>query len=299
MRWCQQFGVLRLRTTISLVVLPLFPILVPIAPLPGQSTISTKAGESRTVSLESGSAVYLNERTSVTIAHDWSGYTVQVLNGEAVFDIRHNMQRRISVTVGSALFDHIGTRFAVQRSADDASVSVLEGLLAVKSIPIDPRYATQPHHRPTPGELLEAETLAIAQAGTQVRIHGLRAEATFEYGSRPIAELERETAWTKGWLTFNGETLSQVAAAFNAHNVKQIVLVDASLAELRVGGRFLAGDVDSSIQSLARSMPIRVLPNPDPTDSRTILLARAHKSYGPLHPMFIPDKSPNRVGPPS
>jgi ferric-dicitrate binding protein FerR (iron transport regulator) len=285
----QPFGNTRRRTAVSLLLLPALPLLAPSAPLPTLSRFSTVTGEIRTIPLESGSAIALNERSTITIEHSWSGYTVHLLEGEAFFTIQRITGRRVSVAIGDIRVDHIGTRFDVRRSHDEATISVLEGEVEVRSTTsaLAPIAASL-----TSPSLPNSINSSIAvKAGTEVGFHRTRDDITLALRLRALPEMERENVWTKGWLTFNGDTLEEVARAFNAHNRRQIAVIDPSISHLHVGGRFLAGDVESSISSLARVLPIRVVPGRSASDNgRLIRLARREAPRAPLHPGPIPDK---------
>jgi ferric-dicitrate binding protein FerR (iron transport regulator) len=289
------FGGISRRTAISLLILPALPLLAPAAPLPALSSFATAAHETRTISLESGSAVSLNELSSITIEHGWTGYTVHLLQGDAFFDIQHKANRRVSVAIGNARIEHIGTRFDVRRTLDEATVSVLEGQVAVTSIGASP--IGEASHQPLARNQKQgfANYSITANAGTEVAIHGIRANITLAFRSRAIQTMEHDSAWTKGWLDFNGETLKEVARRFNAHNRHQIVIIDPSIADLQVGGRFLAGDVESSIGSLTLGMPIRVVPGRNESDDKFFRLARRNTSSPPLHHEPNPDKPAAQV----
>jgi ferric-dicitrate binding protein FerR (iron transport regulator) len=289
------FGGISRRTAISLLILPALPLLAPAAPLPAVSSFATAAHETRTISLESGSAVSLNELSSITVEHGWTGYTVHLLQGDAFFGIQHKASRRVSVAVGNVRIEHLGTRFDVRRTLDEATVSVLEGQVTVTSTGASPIGEASPQPVSRNQKQGSANYSITANAGTEVAIHGIRANITLAFRSRAIQTMEHDSAWTKGWLDFNGETLKEVASRFNAHNRRQIVIIDPSIADLQVGGRFLAGDVESSIAALALGMPICVVPGGSKSDDKFFRLARRNISSPPLHHDPNPDKPAAQV----
>ena len=87
-----------------------------------------------------------------------------------------------------------------------------------------------------------AQTRAVVFAGESVRagVDGITATKTLS----PEA-LTHELAWKDGWLWFNDETLAEAIARFNDYNVtRKLVLADARLDHLTVGGRFRPTDPD-------------------------------------------------------
>lgn len=63
--------------------------------------------------------------------------------------------------------------------------------------------------------------------------------------------LTHELAWKDGWLWFNDETLAEAIARFNDYNLaRKLVLADARLDRLTVGGRFRPTDPDSFAATL-------------------------------------------------
>jgi ferric-dicitrate binding protein FerR (iron transport regulator) len=71
----------------------------------------------------------------------------------------------------------------------------------------------------------------------------------------PSDALAQRLAWARihlqaGWIAFQGETLETVAAEFNHHNGRQLVMGDAATAQLRVGGKFHLTDLDGFLAAL-------------------------------------------------
>ena len=52
-------------------------------------------------------------------------------------------------------------------------------------------------------------------------------------------------------LSFDGERLADAVAELNRHNVRKIVLVDTSLADLKISGAFHANDADGFARAVA------------------------------------------------
>jgi transmembrane sensor len=77
-------------------------------------------------------------------------------------------------------------------------------------------------------------------------------------------DIERKLSWTDGTLSFSGETLAEAAAEFNRYNVRQMVIVDPAIRDLRVGGIFATTDPEAFAVALTASSPMKLVP-PDKT----------------------------------
>jgi ferric-dicitrate binding protein FerR (iron transport regulator) len=91
----------------------------------------------------------------------------------------------------------------------------------------------------------------IVAAGNEISVDGRRMTVT----KVPPDALAQRLAWARirlqsGWIAFQGETLETVAAEFNRHNGRQLVMGDAATAHLRVGGKFHLTDLDGFLAAL-------------------------------------------------
>src|SRR5690606_38929111 len=57
-----------------------------------------------------------------------------------------------------------------------------------------------------------------------------------------VQEVEDALSWRTGTLTFDDAPLAEAAAQFNRYNRQQLVLADADVAAMRIGGAFPASD---------------------------------------------------------
>ena len=91
-------------------------------------TYSTAKGENRTVLLDDGSVVYLNTRTTLSWQFDEDIRRVDLVEGEALFDVTPEVYRPFVVHAGAGVVRVLGTRFNVHRkNGSDVVVTVLEG----------------------------------------------------------------------------------------------------------------------------------------------------------------------------
>ncbi len=93
------------------------------------------------------------------------------------------------------------------------------------------------------GRVLAGQTALVGSAAIQVR------------QSEPIA-LERAQAWRQGELVFAGESLDFVLGEYNRYLANKIIVSDASLSRLRLGGRFTSQDPSEFLSALDASFGV-------------------------------------------
>jgi ferric-dicitrate binding protein FerR (iron transport regulator) len=99
----------------------------------------------------------------------------------------------------------------------------------------------------------------IVEAGYELNIAGGRATLV----RISPQDLAQRLSWatvqqTDGWLVFHGETVRQAVDAFNRYNERQLIVVDAQTAQLRVGGKFRTTDIDGFVAALEVTHGVRV-----------------------------------------
>jgi transmembrane sensor len=91
----------------------------------------SRPGEVRTITLGSRGKATLNGDSMLRVEH--GAREVELVFGQAIFDIRHDPTREFTVRVGSARVTDLGTRFDVDRDGGDFTVAVADGLIDVSS----------------------------------------------------------------------------------------------------------------------------------------------------------------------
>lgn len=203
---------------LALTTVLLVPELSPFAP-----RYAAGRGEQRQVTLADGSRMLVNTDSEVRVRFDQGKRGLELVRGEAFFEVKKDPTRPFVVRAGDAEVRAIGTKFSVRRDADDTEVTVTEGRVQVV--------------RPTGGAAPQTIDLV---PGNHVRLAA--AEAPIQVA---LVDANRATAWTSGNVEFDEETLAEVIRDVNRYTTKQFVLEDASLNEIRVSGRFRVGDAES------------------------------------------------------
>lgn len=186
-------------------------------------------GDIRQTVLPDGSRVDLNTDTALALRFTGGERRVELLRGEAFFDVTPDPARPFVVRGGGLSARALGTRFAVRADDPRQPVEVAEGRVAVT----DPGGALQ------------------LSAGEAARREGAALTAV-------PADVGRETAWRQGRLIVSGERLASVLAELGRYRRGRIVLLDAAAGERRVTGVFDLHDTDDALTAIGATMGVRV-----------------------------------------
>lgn len=182
-------------------------------------TYSTRVGETFSATLEDGSRVQLNTDSAVRVRYSAGQRRIELLRGQALFQVAHNAQRPFIVSAGDTQVRALGTRFDVRKIGQDVRVVLVQGSVEV----------SDPAVRPAPWRLKAGQSLALPRAAT-------------EAVAPTAVDTPSATSWTTGNLTFQGVPLSEAVAELNRYSRDKIILAPGVPADRRVTGVFPAGD---------------------------------------------------------
>jgi transmembrane sensor len=190
------------------------------------------------VKFSEGSVAYLNTRTRLRWLGSENDRRVELISGEALFDVVHDEARPFSVMMDGSEIRVLGTRFNVYRKDNgDVTVTVLEGTVEVRGFAQGP---SQP----------EWTRLVKANQEIEYRPIGLVAEPH-------ATDALRAVTWRSGVLQLpeEGATMAAVLDELNRYTDKRILIRDPRLADIKVGGAFNTRDVKSALQKLQMGVP--------------------------------------------
>jgi transmembrane sensor len=194
-------------------------------------TYSTAIGEFHRVTLADGSSISLNTNTRVRVSYSTSQRRVQLLQGEAQFEVAHDTGRPFIVTAGDARVRAVGTAFVVRLwNQQNVDVLVSEGRVAINP--------------PATTTLVSAGEIALVRNQTVTR--------------RAVDDITRRLSWTEGMLVFRGETLAEAVAEINRYNRRQIQITDPSIASRKIGGAFKSTNPDLFATALEKTFGVEV-----------------------------------------
>jgi transmembrane sensor len=197
-------------------------------------SIATSLAQRQELTLEDGSHLQLNARTSLAVEYSPTERRVRLAGGEAFFQVAHDTARPFYVETPAGSVRVTGTQFNV-RSESTASleVTVVEGSVQVR-----------PSAAPAPRALTVGDRLV--QAGDQVAVSTLGPAA-----------LDDALAWRRGQIVFAGTPLREALERFAHYHGRALTASDAA-ARKRVGGRYSLDDLDGFLAAIEETLDVRV-----------------------------------------
>ncbi len=208
---------------------------------------ATAVGETRRVELDDGSTVTLNTGTRISVSFSPRAREVDLVRGEATFNVAPGASRPFNVNAGRRRFQAVGTRFNLRTlTRDNVELTVAAGQVKVLDAP--PRMPESPARRRdiiTYGEqTVNAFEEALVEPGFQSVSH-----------IEP-SEVEARLAWQQGLIVFDDKALQDALAEVERYTYARFVLADAKLGELRVSGRFRTGNVNAVRLALRQNFQV-------------------------------------------
>ncbi|GGY97766.1 FecR family protein [Novosphingobium colocasiae] len=197
--------------------------------VPAPAVYATQAGSSR-IALADGSSVLLAPHSRLTVAGRAQDH--MDITGGAIFDIRHDPSRTLTISAGGVSISDIGTRFDVQQQDEAVRVSIAEGRVRVS------------------GQAL-AQPIALA-AGS-----GLTFDANA--GTAIVAPVKAADvgAWQDGRLSYDNAPLALVATDLRRYAGVR-VNVPAPLRSRRFSGTLIVDDGEKALRDLVQLMDLRL-----------------------------------------
>jgi len=211
----------------------------------------TSVGEQRTVPLSDGSVVTLNTATEVRLHFSPERRSVELVTGQANFEVAKDASRPFVVTAGGSEVRAVGTQFDVYKTADKVTVTLIEGKVAIKEAPVE-----------AGASVVEVDLAAGEQLSYEAKTGAVR---------RTSADIPRVSAWRARRLDFSDTSLTDAIAEANRYSRVQIELDAPELRSARISGTFEAGRNDLFVEGLQTYFQLNVDRS---TDRRIVLTAR-------------------------
>lgn len=201
---------------------------------PQEQVLAAGHGQLRELVLADQTQVRLNANSAIRVRIGWLGRHVELLRGEASFDVAPD-RRAFEVRVGELLVRDIGTVFDVSRRLQSTRIGVVSGEVEVW------------------GGSAGQQRLARLDAGRVVLVDNLT--GAVQPLDMPASML---LDWQQRKVSFLDERLDEVAAAFNRHNRVQVVIEDDAAAAMRLSGSLDADRIVALQAFLARDPRFKV-----------------------------------------
>lgn len=224
------------------------------------STYATQIGENRSITLGDGSTIDLNARSKVRIEFSRHLRNVELLEGQALFEVAHDVRRPFIVRSGPVMVRAVGTQFDVNRGRNGTTVTVIEGRVeVVKEGSTEPEQPTRDHDQAeqAPSSEVTGHKPTLVSAGEQVTVTARVLTAPKR------ADVAAATAWAQHRLFFDGTRLDEVVDDFNRYNTRPLIIEDGRLNDFHVSGVYTSTDPASLIRFLREQPGIAVTETDD------------------------------------
>lgn len=232
----------------------------PPAPAPEMRDIATARGQSATVTLGDGSRVVVGFDSRLRFAEGFGGARRDVyLEGEALFEVRHDSLRPFVVHTARATATDLGTTFVVRDYASDSSVTVAvrEGIVAFDRTTRDSMAASLSSTTASGVTINPGEFAQLQGTGTITARRG------------PIDDF---FAWTESRLVFRNAPLADVATTLERWYDVDIQLA-AGASRRTVNATFGDEGIETTLKLIAKATDVRVMRR-----GRTFTLVPLHAS---------------------
>jgi transmembrane sensor len=227
---------------------------------------ATDVGGLRKLVLPDASVIELNTDSAVDVAFSRRERRVTLLRGEAHFNVAKDAARPFTVSVNNIAVRAVGTAFNVRLRTGNVDVLVTEGRVRLNDLTRGDSLLPSGPTAAEPSVLVAGHRALVRTDSSEKSAGPSPAVVT------PVAEkdISRELAWQQKRLEFGPTPLAVVVAEFNRYNRHQLVLADAELGSLSVGGSFEATGHETLVRLLESSFGITA----ERRDHETILRRR-------------------------
>jgi transmembrane sensor len=210
---------------------------------PSHADYATAVGERLTVSLPDSSVVTLDTDSKIRIAYSGLERGVQLLRGQALFDVAHGKALPFQVYAAGQRITAVGTLFNVRIDRNRVKVALLQGVIRVR-----PQSDIQ-SAAPARELLMRAGEVAELQPAETAAVR--------------LADVSQVASWRGGELVFNETRLADAVAEINRYTVRPIAIADSSVGDYRITGVFRSNDPERFSQAMGEILPVNVSHSPD------------------------------------
>ena len=205
----------------------------------------TRIGERRRIELADNSHIDLNTNTQISVKLSLFRRNVELVQGEALFDVVHSHLRPFSVKADDLQIRDIGTRFNIRKLPQGTMISVFEG-----EIEMNDSHSVFNEHLFAGSQRYYTETKGLGQL--------------------EAVDSGKESAWVDGHLIFKQTSLLDVTAELERYHPVQFSFSDTELEKETLSGTFNADDLDPFLHALQNILPIQAKRNGEQVQLRRI-----------------------------
>ncbi len=194
------------------------------------------------ITLSDGTQVTLSAGGQIKSAISHSKRTVELVRGDAFFDVIHDANRPMTVNSRGHEITDLGTVFNISQASDLYRVTLISGAVRVKNT------QTGTSSDLKPGQ-------SYVESGRTWQVIGGNADAF--------------AGWAQGHLIFEDASLAEVSTSFSRLTGRRLIFASPELARLHLSGVINLDHVERACQALSATLPVTA----KPTDSGDILIS--------------------------
>ncbi|AZD23928.1 Fe2+-dicitrate sensor, membrane component [Pseudomonas chlororaphis subsp. aurantiaca] len=191
--------------------------------------LHTGTGQRQSLTLPDGSELRLNARSAANIDFDRQRRVVHLLDGEVLLNLASDPSRPFFIHTAQTRIQATGSRLLVRERDGQGQATALNGPLDI-----------------------------AGRSGERLQLPGGHEVAYDAFHFGPVRPSRGSaTAWVDGLLELRDTPLSEVVEALRPYR-RGVLRLDPAIAGLRVSGLFRLDNPQQILDSLARTLPIRV-----------------------------------------
>lgn len=213
-----------------------------------EQIFETGIGEHSEFTLPDNSQLILNTNSLIEVSFTKQHRRLVLQRGEVHVKVAHDTSRLLSVYAADSIVQAIGTAFNLQLIGDnEIELIVTEGKVLVE-MQDSPRLQTSTGMPP-----VLSDSAILVSEGQEMRVGGPNEEVKLVVTP---SEIEVRLSWRQGKLVFQGETLEEAIKEIGRYTAVEFFFLSNDIKNVRVAGRFKAGDVDGLLMTLSKNFNI-------------------------------------------
>jgi transmembrane sensor len=200
---------------------------------------STGVGETRKLRLSDGSMVALNTDTLISWRFSSTLRELRLERGEVAIELQAGPKATLRTDTSSVTL--MAGRFNARLRQHRLELMVLRGRAIATNVA--PAAGASPATKQV--EVQAYQRLDLGEAGPVIQ---------------PVSSdaAEAALAWQSGDIVFLDTPLADAVAEYNRYLLRKIVIDDASVGAIRVGGRFISSDPADFLKAVSTSLGVQV-----------------------------------------
>lgn len=197
-----------------------------------QPDIATGIAQQQTRTLSDGSILHLNGQSGVNILFSETSRTVELLYGEAFFEVASDSERPFQVIAQDILAQAIGTAFNIKYLDEGIETTLTEGKLKLE---------------------LATQKSLILRAGERVLWHDSEGTQRSQGHSLYLPD------WKRGLLRLDNMPLVDVLTRLNRQYPVTLKLVNPALANKPIKGILPLNDLETTLTVLETTLAVKLI----------------------------------------